>query len=265
VLNRLFGSVKVPEEGFSVEVRKNPWNPGKVVGIFHARSAEEAAAGFPKVPHYGKYSRLGFDKGRNKDKRIDAAERGIVLSLREEPVVLDLSLLRKFPAIVEGAAGKRIVYVGEYHDRFSNHNVQLQLIKALHRADRSLAVGMEMFQRPFQGTIDAYVGGGIDEKEFLRTSEYFKRWGFDYNLYKPILDYCRAEKVPVVALNLRREITDKVSKGGIDSLTVDERKELPREMDFGDDEYRRRIRQSFDLHKGKEEKDFDHFLQAQVL
>lgn len=265
VLSRLFGSVKVPDEGFSVEVRKHPWNPAKVVAIFHARTAAEAEAGFAKVPHYGKYSRLGFDKGRNRDKRIDPAERGIILALREEPAVVDLSLLRKFSNVVDGAADKRIVYVGEYHDRFSDHNVQLQIIQALHKRDRALAVGMEMFQRPYQKYLDAYIAGEIDEQEFLRSTEYFKRWVFDYNFYKPILDYCRAERIPVVALNLGREITEKVSKGGMDSLTDEERAELPVGMDFSDDDYRARIRRSFAQHRGKEEKDFESFLQAQVI
>ena len=107
---------------------------------------------------------------------------------------------------------------------------------------------MEMFQRPFQKTLDEYISGSIDEREFLKKSEYFKRWGFDYNLYKPILDFARAEKIPVVALNLRREITDKVSKTGMDSLTDDERKDVPEQMDFSDKEYRDRLRQVFDQH-----------------
>ena len=83
-----------------------------------------------------------------------------------------------------------------------------------------------MFQRPFQKALDDYIAGAIGEKEFLKRSEYFKRWVFDYNPYKPILDLCRAEKLPVVALNARREITDKVSKDGMDALTDAERKAL---------------------------------------
>ena len=27
--------------------------------------------------------------------------------------------------------------------------------------------------------------GRIDERELLKTIQYFKRWGFDYNLYTP--------------------------------------------------------------------------------
>jgi aminopeptidase N len=265
LVNRLFGALPAPKAGFSIEMRRNPWNPEKAVAIVHATSPAEAEAAFPKLVHYGKYSSLSFDAGRNREKTIAPSERGIMIELRSEPAVLDLSLTRKLSNLTDAAARKRIVYLGEYHDRFSHHAVQLQIIKELHRRNGKLAIGMEMFQRPFQATLDEYLNGGIDEREFLKRSEYFKRWGFDYNLYKPILDFARREKVPVVALNLRKEITEKVSKDGMDALTDDERKELPAETDFSDEEYRYRIKQAFDQHKGKGEKNFDFFLQAQVL
>ena len=105
---------------------------------------------------------------------------------------------------------------------------------------------MEMFQRPFQKALDDYISGAIDERAFLKRSEYFKRWGFDYNLYKPILDFARAEKIPVVALNLRGEITERSRRSGMDSLTAEEKKELPAELDFSDTEYRDRLKQVFD-------------------
>jgi len=264
-IKRLFAKIDAPAEGFSVTVRKNPWNPGGVAAIFHASSPAETGAAFEKIFHYGKYSSLVFEKGRNVSKKIDPSERGIIVLLREEPAVIDLSMLRRFSSIVEGAADKRIVYIGEYHDRFSHHNIQLQLLKALHAKDRSIALGMEMFQRPFQATLDEYIAGSIGEREFLGRSEYFQRWGYDYNLYKPLLDFCREQKVPVIALNIRKEIVEKVAKGGMDSLTGEERKELPREMDFSIDDYRLRIRQAFAQHRDPGNRNFDHFLQVQVL
>jgi uncharacterized iron-regulated protein len=166
---------------------------------------------------------------------------------------------------MEAAAAKKIVYLGEYHDRFSHHNIELQIIQELHRKDPRLAIGMEMFQRPFQNTLDDYVRGAIDEREFLSRSEYYKRWGFDYNLYKPILDFARRERVPVIALNMRKEIIEKVSKAGMDALTDEEGKELPRQTDFADQDYRHRIRQAFEQHRGQGEMNFDFFFQAQVL
>ena len=122
-----------------------------------------------------------------------------------------------------------------------------------------------MFQRPFQGVLDDYTAGRISEKEFLKKSEYFKRWVFDYNLYKPILDFAREEKIPLVALNIRREIVAKVSKSGLDSLSDEEKKEIPQQMDFSDNEYRDRLMKVFKMHQNSKDRNFDFFYQSQIL
>ncbi len=265
VIGREYGSVDVPPAGLSIVIKKNPWNPERVVGLIHAQSAAEVEAAFQKIFHYGKYGSLSFSAGKNVAKKIEDSDRGMQMELRQETVAIDLSLLKTLADVIEGAAKKKIVYVGEYHDRFSHHNVELEVVKALAQKNPKLAVGMEMFQRPFQKTLDDYLSGVIDEREFLKRTEYFKRWSFDYNLYKPILDFARTNKIPVVALNLRREITEKVSKGGMDSLSDEEKKEVPPEMDFSDQEYRDRLKQVFGEHKSREGKNFDFFYQSQIL
>jgi uncharacterized iron-regulated protein len=143
--------------------------------------------------------------------------------------------------------------------------VQLDLITGLYRRNRKIAIGMEMFQRPFQKTLDAFIKGRLDEKDFLVQTEYFKRWGFDYNLYKPILDFARSEGVPVVALNAEREIIRKVSRSGLDSLSEEEKRKIPPEMDFSDREYMERLKKIFGRHKGSGEKKFVFFYQSQIL
>ncbi len=265
LVGRLFGKAESMKAGFSLTVRKNPWSERKVAVIINSRSVAEAEAAFPKISHYGKYGVLAFNEGRIILKKIDDSQRGMEMELREQAVAIDLSTLRTLSDMIDGAAGKKIVYVGEYHDRFSHHTVELDIIKGLYMKDQKLAVGMEMFQRPFQKTLDDYIKGAIDEREFLKNTEYFKRWGFDYNLYKPILDFARTKKIPVVALNLRREITEKVSKGGMDSLSEEEKKEIPQQMDFSDNDYRDQLKDVFEQHKSSGERDFDFFYESQVL
>ncbi len=264
VARRLFGSLDPAETGFDLLVKKNPWNGEKVVGIIQSRSAAEAEAAFGKLFHYGKFSSLSFAGGVNVAQGIAPADRGIVREFRAEPLAADPSGLQTLDRIVEAVSAKQVLYVGEDHERFSHHDVQLRIIKALHRKHGRLAIGMEMFQRPFQKVLDGYIDGTMEEREFLAKSEYFKRWVFDYNLYKPILDYARAEKIPVVTLNLSREITEKVSRQGMDSLTAAERQELPEEMDFSDTAYRERLREVFRQHKSAGERNFDFFFQAQI-
>jgi len=265
VAARLYGTIEPSAAGLSLTARKNPWNDGLVAAIVQARSAAEAAAAFDAALEAGDSSSVAFDRGKVVSRRTDASERGMRVELRQETMAVDLSALRTLDDVIAAAADKRIVYVGEYHDKFSHHDVQVQAVRDLHRKWPKLAVGMEMFQQPFQQALDDYIAGTIDEREFLKRSEYFKRWGFDYNLYKPILDLCRAEKLPVVALNARREITDKVSKDGMDALTDKERAELPREMDFSDDVYRKRLKDIFEQHRSSPERTFDRFYQAQIV
>jgi aminopeptidase N len=264
-VGRLYGRVEPRKEELTLIAKKNPWNPDKVVVIVQARTEQAASDALNAVLEHGTCSSLSIDAKRQVLQQTLDSEQGIVTELREEAKAIDVSALRTLSNVIAGVSGKKIVYVGEYHDQFAHHNIQLQIIKELFRKDPKIAVGMEMFQRPFQKTLDEYIGGSIDEREFLKNSEYFKRWGFDYNLYKPILDFIRAEKIPVVALNLSREITDKVSKTGMDSLTSDEWKDVPAQTDFSDTEYRDRLSQVFDQHETASERNFDFFLQAQIL
>ncbi len=265
VVDRLLGNMKPSAHGFSISVRKNPLNAEKTVGVVITSSAAEAAAAFPKIFHYGKYSALDFDNGVNAHKDIAETERGIHMALKRNPAAVDLSMLDNLSNVIDKVASKRIVYVGESHTNFAHHEVQLQVLKGLHRRHSKIAIGMEMFQRPSQKALDDYIAGVIDERTFLKHSEYFKRWDMDYNLYKPILDYAQSHHIPVVALNLPRDIIDKVGKSGIDSLTPDEKRAIPQDLDFGDEAYKTRLKEVFAAHSTSPSKTFDHFYQAQIL
>jgi uncharacterized iron-regulated protein len=264
---RLCGSV-VARGGFSVLMKESPWNRWKVVGIFNAQSKEEVEAAFQKIFHYGKYSAISFDHGVNVYKETDKSTCGVTKELLKETVAVEISTLKTLPDVMVHGADKKIIYVGETHDLFRDHVMELEIIKHLHERGRTITIGMEMFQRPFQKVLDDYIGGEIDEAEFLRGTEYFKRWGFDYHLYRPILLYARAEKIPVIALNIPQEIVDKVFRTGLDSLSKEEKKSLPSQMDFSDEPYKERLKKVFLEHRDFENSkisNFDFFYQAQIL
>ncbi len=265
IIGRLFGAIEGIDAGFSLAIRENPWNRQKVVGILDAKSKSETQAAFRKIFHYGKYSAVAFDGGRNIYKKIEKSDRGIKRVLMEHSAAIEVSAVKTLPDVIKAVSDKKIVYVGEFHDRFSHHNVQLQIIRGLYEKNKKIVIGMEMFQRPFQNVLDDYIAEKIDEREFLKNSEYFNRWGFDYNLYKPILDFAKHEKLPVIALNIEREIIDKVSKGGLDSLSKEEKEKIPLQMDFSDDDYKERLKSVFKMHDRSDEKKFDFFYQSQLL
>jgi len=196
-------------------------------------------------------------------KRIDDSQRG--WGIRETVIGFEPAKALKLSEVIDRVSNKRIIYIGEQHDRYEQHMVQLEIIKGLYRKNPGIAIGMEMFQRPFQKALDDYISGRTGEKEFLKSSGYFKTWGFDYRLYRDILRFARDEGIPVVALNIRREVVSKVSRNGLDSLTEDEKKELPDSMDMSDEGYKKRLREVFERHEGVEGKDFENFYQSQII
>lgn len=195
----------------------------------------------------------------------DTTQKEIAVESKEDLMVADISALKRLSQMIESVSGRKIVYVGEHHDNYAHHNVQLEIIKGLYRINKRQAIGMEMFQRPFQKVLDDYIQGVIGEREFLKRSEYFGRWRFDYNLYKPILDFARAEKVPVIALNQRKEIVEKVAKTGIEGLTPEEKRDIPEQLDFSDKHYKEKLKEVFNMHPMGSNGNFDFFFESQVL
>ena len=186
-----------------------------------------------------------------------------------EPVhktpVLDLGAAPDLEGIIPRLADKRVVLVGETHNRFDHHLAQLEIIRHLHALHPRLAIGMEAFQQPFQGYLDDYIAGSLSERELLRDTEYFKRWRLDFRHYAPILRYAREQQLPVVALNLPAELTRKVGRNGLNVLATEERAQLPAEIDRSDTDYENRLREIFNQHPHKGERSFDNFLDVQLL
>ena len=179
--------------------------------------------------------------------------------------MVDLQTLTRLEDVIPELASKRVVFVGENHDRLEHHLAQLAIIARLYARNPRLAIGMEFFQVPFQPYLDEYVAGRLDDRTLLKHTEYFDRWRFDYRLYQPILQFAQAHRIPVIALNVAQELVDKVSRSGLESLTPDERAQVPARIDQADARYRERLRRVFEQHPGSEAKDFERFVEVQLL
>ncbi|HEY9205622.1 MAG TPA: ChaN family lipoprotein [Candidatus Methanoperedens sp.] len=265
ILKRLFGGWKMPEPGFSLAIVKNPLNTSKVVAVTEAGSKEEVDLASRKIFHYGQYSFIRFEKGKNVENRTDGTEQGIRISLYEPVLGIQPQKTIKLDEIVGNISDKTIIYIGETHTNYEEHKVQLAVIMNLSEKGHKFAIGMEMFQKPFQKAIDDYIAGNITEKDFLKKTQYFKRWGYDYNLYREIINFAKAKNIPVVALNLRSEIIDNVTKGGLDALTDEDKKQIPKDMDMSDEDYKKSLKEIFDLHGNQGFENFDYFYQSQIL
>lgn len=160
----------------------------------------------------------------------------------------------------------QVVYVGERHDKPADHGVQYAILRQLHRDEGSLAVGMEMFQVPFQQPLDQWSEGLIDETVLRAETQYDKRWGFDFSMYRPMLEYARNRGIEVVALNAPRELVYAVAKDGVDGLDPDMASRLP-ELDLEDENHRALFDAEFDVgeHSIDDADATERYYQAQVV
>lgn len=187
-------------------------------------------------------------------------------------------------AILDELVKADVVYLGETHNNRDDHKAQLEIIQALYQRNPKIAIAMEMFQRPYQSIIDRYLAGnngldnGLDnglkpivtEAELIEQTEYEKRWGFPWEYYAPLVRFAKDNKLPVLALNTPTEITRKVARHGLESLTIDEQKHIPplTEIRTDNPDYRKMIKEIYEEHQEGSHgnsSSFERFFTTQVL
>ncbi len=156
----------------------------------------------------------------------------------------------------------QVVLVGEQHDHAGHHAAQLQIILALHRAGTPVAVALEMFEHRSQAVLDAWVAGKMDEKAFV--PHFRANWGEKWTLYRDIFIACREKGIPMVAVNVPREITSQVARRGFASLTAEQLGLLPTVTCRVDPEYLDLMRRAHGHAPGDEEA-FTQFCEAQLV
>lgn len=198
------------------------------------------------------FDRHGFDNGEE-FKPGDAYE---------PPRVLDMSAVKPLDDMVPKLLDRRVIFVGETHDRLDHHLNQLEIIRRAYDANKTLAIGMEFFQQPFQFALDDYTAGRSTEKEFLKKSEYYSRWRIDYRNYRPILQFAREYHIPVLALDISEEVRKKLARGDTASMSDAEKAQIPAEIDRSDTAYRTLLQSIFAMHP--DSADLDRFVDVQL-
>jgi len=153
--------------------------------------------------------------------------------------ILDAGTSHQVPeaAFWDKLATERAVCVGEEHSNPHHHWVQLHVVTELAKRWKTLALGMEMFQRPFQGVLDDYAGGRIDGAALRSRAGWEDRWGYDYGFYGPTIDVAVGAHATLLALNAAKELTKKIAHHGLEALTPDEKVQVP-QLDLGDTAHR---------------------------
>jgi len=167
--------------------------------------------------------------------------------------------------LLDMISGSRVIYIGETHDNVSAHHVQLEIIRGLaERFPGKVAVGMEVFQRPYQEAMDHWSRGELSEREFFKRSGWYSNWGMDYGYYRPILEYIREGHIPLLALNAPADLVKEVRRRGLDGLSKDWQDKLPT-MDLSDPHHRKLVEAFYQAHPPTSAKSFDAFYQVYVL
>lgn len=158
---------------------------------------------------------------------------------------------------------KRLVIVGEQHSDSVHHEMQRKVIAALDAAGVSVAVGLEMFRRENQEDLDRWVAGETPPADFEKA--YYRNWNYPWAAYRPVFDYARDHRLPMVGLNVAADITRQVARGGFQSLSNAQRAQLPAAVSCRvDAAYMAYIRQAFGAH-AHGHLDFTNFCEAQLV
>jgi len=109
---------------------------------------------------------------------------------------------------------RNVIVVGELHGNPGAHLAQLEALKVMVADGGKLALSTEQFERDVQEHLDAYLADEITEAEFLQKS---RPWP-NYADYRPLIEFCKANNVHVIAGNIPRPLASRIFKEGVDSF-----------------------------------------------
>ena len=103
----------------------------------------------------------------------------------------------------ERAARAQHVILGETHDNPAHHRLQRRALEALAQRSPQRLLAMEQFDAEHQSALDAARAQGADA-ERLADAGRFDRKGWNWPLYRPLVEFAVRHDWPLVAANLSR-------------------------------------------------------------
>jgi uncharacterized iron-regulated protein len=136
-----------------------------------------------------------------------------------------------FEAMLAEVTTADVLFLGEQHDDSSAHRLEAGALEGLARRRSNVVLAMEMFERDVQPALDSYLAGRTTEAEFLASARPWPRYATDY---RPLVEFARAYKWPVIASDVPRRLASLVSARGLkttlDSLSTTDRAYAARDM-----------------------------------
>lgn len=123
----------------------------------------------------------------------------------------------EFGAMIRTLAKADVVLFGELHDNAIDHWLELQVARDLFAQRADITIGMEMFEADDQIVLQEYGQGIIEEKHLLKEAKVWDNYKTDY---KPLIEFAREKKLPVIATNIPRRYASLVYKKGLEALSA---------------------------------------------
>jgi uncharacterized iron-regulated protein len=120
--------------------------------------------------------------------------------------------------VVQLAAARDVVLLGEHHDDPDHHLWQLQTLSALYIARPKITIGFESFPRRVQPVLDRWIAGELTEQQFLAAVDWKKIWNLPAPLYLPLFNFARINRIPIFALNVESSLTRDIGRKGWDAI-----------------------------------------------
>ncbi|MDP3842677.1 MAG: ChaN family lipoprotein [Oxalobacteraceae bacterium] len=132
-------------------------------------------------------------------------------------------------SVVLTASAKRdVVLLGEAHGDDDHHRWQLQALAALYTLRPDMVVGFEMFPRRLQPVLERWVAGELTLRQFVEQSEWDTVWSLPFELYLPLFQFARINRIPMLALNVDRKLNKAITAKGWDAVPPAEREGVSR-------------------------------------
>jgi uncharacterized iron-regulated protein len=94
----------------------------------------------------------------------------------------------------------RLVLMGDFHALQQSQKTHVRVLKNF-LTSRPLVICLECFESEDQPILDKYMAGKISEREFLKTIEWSKKWGFPWDYMRPLIRWAQGKKIPVYGIN----------------------------------------------------------------
>lgn len=165
------------------------------------------------------------------------------------------------------ALRSRVVYAGEEHTDLAHHHAQLELLNRMIAAHPRAAAGFEMLDASRQVFLDRYLNGVLTADQFQKAVDWQRTWSVaPFSFYRPLFEALRSQSRLGVALNIPESVPRAVARGGLKSLSPEERQSLPPDFQTTTDpQYLAALRDIFAEHGRTDPVFFRHMVSAMSL